>query len=127
MRHGTQVAGSEEVSEAQLEYEEEQRSESERNKQRRAEKPAATEAKETPAEEPDSSAMALAEHAREAAEFYEKIGRSLPIRPERYAARLLEIWGLEAGEIPVGGFMAHLRKHGVGPDPSASADSGRFQ
>ena len=115
MRHGTQVAGSEEVSEAQLEYEEEQRSESEMFKKRRA----ASEAEEKPAEEPDSNARALAEHAREAAEFYEKLGKPLPVRPERYAAKLLETWGLAANEIPVGGFIAHLRTHGVGPDPAS--------
>ena len=122
MRHGTQVAGSEEVSEAQLEYEEEQRHESERYKNRRAEKRAASEAEEKPAEEPDSNAQSLAEHAREAAEFYEKIGKPLPMRPERFAARLLKTWGLEANEIPAGGFIAHLRKHGVGPDPRATTD-----
>ncbi len=111
MRHGTRVAGSEEVSDAQLEYEEEQRHESEMFKKRRAEKSAATEAEETPTEEPDSNARALAEHAREVAEFHEKIGKRLPMRPERFVARLLSMWGLEADEIPAGGFMAHMRAH----------------
>ncbi len=118
MRHGKLLAGSEEVSEAQLEYEEEQRYESEMYEKRRAEKRAASESEAMPADGPDSNARALAEHAREAAEACEKIGKPLPMHPERFVARLLCMWGLEADGIPIGGFMAHLRTHAVDPDPT---------
>ena len=61
----------------------------------------------------------MAEHAREAAEYYEKIGKPLPMRPERFVARLLGMWGLAANEIPAGGFIAHVGAHVADLDPAS--------
>lgn len=124
MRHSTHVAGSESVSTAQLEFEEEEREVEERQVERRAEYAAATKA--APVAQPELSLneQALAAHAREAADAFEKMGEKLPIRPEHFVARLLKLWRLEPAAIPAGEFMRHFKKLGVGHAPASQPAGG---
>ena len=112
MRHSTLLAGSEDVSEAQLAFEEEEREDRESAKRRRAEVGA-----EPRTEEPApirTDERAFAEHVREVAKSFETSGQAMPGKPEGFVSGLLKQWGIAAGAIPKGGFGKHLRIHGVG-------------
>ncbi len=102
MRHGASVAGSEAESEAQLQFEAEELADREARAKRRAETAAPTVA-------PRSNGQASAEHAREASAAFENDGMPLPMPPVTFVASILDTCGLQANEIPAGGFMAFLR------------------
>ena len=110
IRHGRLVAGSELVSAAQLEYEADQRLDDEIDAEGRA--------LEGPGDEERTEEQALAEHAEEVAELQEETGRPLPGNPATFVAWQLRRWNLPATAIPAGGFLAHLRTHGVEGEPA---------
>ena len=121
MRHSRLLAGSEEVSEAQLEFEEEQRRESEMSARRRAARSAAEKPVEPAAAEGTrSNEQALAEHVREMDEYSERADHPSPVPPAQFVPWALKRWGLPANAIPDGGFFDHLRKHGVDEKPRAA-------
>ncbi len=121
MRHSTLLAGSEEVSEAQLQFEEEERRESEMSARRRAAGSATDEPVETaPAEGTRSNEQALAEHVLEMTEYSERADRPHAVPPAQFVPWALKRWGLPANAIPDGGFFAHLRKHGVAEKPGVA-------
>ena len=107
MRHGKLVAGSEQVSEAQLEFEADERRSDERSvaeRSRAAEKKA--EARPVAGR---SNEQALAEHAREVAEASAASESKLQGTPVVFVRWQLKEWGVQANAIPKGGFMAYLR------------------
>lgn len=106
MRHSTFVAGSEEVSDARLAFEEEERGDREFAARRTAE----AKAKEPGPVRTDE--QAIAEHLQEVAKSFEKSGHPMPGKPESFVRGLLKRWGLQAGAIPQGDFGKHLRIHG---------------
>jgi len=115
MRHSAQLAGSEDVSEAQEEFEDEAREESERSAAERAAKKA------TPA--PDDGArtvaQALVEHAQEITAAFDNDDEPMTIgRAMGYVRAQLKIWGIEASAIPRGGFRAALLERGRGAAPA---------
>jgi len=116
MRHSTDVAGSESVSTAQLEFEEDERQTGESHTERRAEQAAPVQV------EPSADDRALAEHAREAAEACLELGKPIPPRPEQFVSVMLEKWGLAPSEIPAGEFMRYLRKLGFDDKPASPPD-----
>jgi len=119
MRHSTDVAGSESVSTAQLEFEEDERETVESHAERRAER--AEQA--APVQvEPSADDRALAGHAREAAEACVELGKPIPPRPEQFVSVMLEKWGLAPSEIPAGEFMRYLRKLGFDDNPASPPD-----
>ena len=122
MRHGKLVAGSEYVSDAQLEFEAEQREDRELSVERRealaAKAATAKKVDAAPAEGVRPNGQALAEHVREVTDAFEASGQPLPGRPDGYVRGLLKRWGLAANAIPKGGFTDHLRVHGIGNGPS---------
>ena len=114
MRHGTFVAGSEEVSEAQLEYEAEQSGKFDRMDARPAAKPTGEVGART-------DEQALAEHIAEVTEAAERSGKQLPGSPAGYVVWQLKKWGIGANAIPKDGFTDYLRGRGTGLEPAQSA------
>ena len=101
IRHGRNVAGSEIVTEARRQFDEEE--------SRRMEvKPTA---------KPDVAAgartdeQAFAEHVAEVTEYSEDDPLGVP--PERFVTWLLDSWNLAASAIPAGGLMDRLREKGT--------------
>ena len=114
MRHSAQLAGSQNVSEAQEEYEDEAREESERSAAARAAK------KQTSA--PDDGArtvaQALVEHAQEITAAFDDEDEPMTIgRAMGHVRAQLKIWGIEASAIPRGSFRATLLERGRGAVP----------
>ena len=109
MRHSTHVAGSESVSDAQLEFEEDEREADERSAARRREL-AAEKAK------CNSEEQAFAEHVDEVTVYAEREEHPLQLPPEQFVRWLLKQWGLKASAIPKGGFIDRLREHGIGDE-----------
>ncbi len=118
MRHGKLVAGSELVSAAQLEFEDDERIYRARAAERRAAK---VESEEIPAAGVRPNEHAFAEHVAEVDEVWEASDDRPPGSAAPYVRWQLTKWGLAANAIPKGGFVAHLRKHGNGVDPADAA------
>ena len=117
MRHDKLLAGIEEVSDAQLAFEEDERGDREF-----AARPAAkTEAKVGGVTPIRTEEQAFAEHVQEVAKSFERSGQVLPGKPESFVRGLLKRWGSPATAIPKGGFGKHLRIHGVGEEPAQDA------
>ena len=106
IRHGRNVAGSEIVTEARRQFDEEES----RRHDRMEVKPSA---------KPDVAAgartdeQAFAEHVAEVTEYSEDDPLGVP--PERFVTWLLDSWNLAASAIPAGGLMDRLREKGTGP------------
>ena len=119
MRHSAQVAGSEDVSEAQEEFEAEARQESERSAAARAAKQETTIGAPAPAEGNRTDARALEEHAQEVAAAFEGEEEPMPIGRAMGCVRSqLKMWGIAASAIPRGGFRAALLERGRGATPA---------
>ena len=110
MRHGKLVAGSDEVSEEQLEFEADKRFEAAFHAERRAARAVEKQPDAIPAAIGRSDEQALAEHASEVAEASEATKTPLKGTPAGFVRWQLRTWGVEAIAIPKGGFMAHLRE-----------------
>ncbi len=125
MRHGQRVAGSEEVSEAQEEYEAEQDRAAERFRVRRAEaaQPVSMPAETAPPPEPKRpDRPALAGHVREAGAMFEQAGHPMTaVEGMKFVEGILERLGLEARDVPQGGFVALLRSLDEPTEPTRSA------
>ena len=105
MRHSSTLAGSEEVSDAQLEFEEEQRGETE-------------------AEPKSTGDPALARHARAARTAMEKTGCSMTeAQSVQFTAGLLANLGKEAGEVSSQDFAETLRELGASIEQESRTDS----
>ena len=103
IRHGRNVAGSEIVSEARRQFDEE---ESRRMEVKPSVKPDV-------AVEGRTDEQAFAEHVAEVTEYSEDDPLGVP--PERFVTWLLGSWNLAASAVPAGGLMDRLREKGTGP------------
>ena len=118
MRHSGTLAGSEEVSAAQLEYEDDRRSDSDSRRAKRPEETAA-EPKSNPAGDP-----ALAGHARTARTAMEKAGCPMTeAQSLRFTAGLLANLKKKAGEVSPKEFAETLGELCASVDEGSGADS----
>ena len=102
IRHGRNVAGSEIVTEARRQFDEEES----RRHDRMEAKPEVVAGART-------EDQAFAEHVAEMTEYSEDDPLGAP--PERFVTWLLGSWNLPASAVPAGGLMDRLREKGTGP------------
>ena len=133
LRHSKELAGSELVSDAQLQYEADQEEEEEACRARCAERDAAkaAEATQTPAEATEEEEEENPEferatlHAREFHEAMEKSGKGMPEeRSLRLTIGFLKKMGLKATDIPEGQYVRRLMASGVLQEMLATAPDG---
>lgn len=107
IRHGRNVAGSEIVTEARRQFDEEESHRHDWMTEKPAEKPAV-------AAEVRTEERAFAEHVAEVTEYYKGSAEALDgAPPERFVTWLLGRWNLPANAIPAGGLMDRLHELGV--------------